>query len=45
MFFTKSRLESYIANESAYRNSLNFNESLTEFDIFLSHSYADKKRE
>ena len=43
MYFTKSRLRSYTANESIVKNSLNFSEAVSEFDIFLSHSYADKE--
>ena len=43
MYFTKSRLRSYTANESILKNSLNLSEAVSEFDIFLSHSYADKE--
>lgn len=43
MYFTKSRLRSYIANESIVKNSFDFREAVSEFDIFLSHSYADKE--
>ncbi|MBQ2644892.1 toll/interleukin-1 receptor domain-containing protein [bacterium] len=43
MYFTKSRLKSagYTYNYSSVRNSIN--ENTDSFNIFLSHSYADKE--
>ena len=43
MFFTKSRLKNYLFSESIVKNSLNYVSLDTKFDIFLSHSYADKE--
>lgn len=43
MFFTKSRLKNYSFSESVAKNSLNYKSLDTTFDIFLSHSYADKE--
>ena len=42
MYFTKSRLWSDKGYSYTLNNSLTRNESLDSFDIFLSHSYADK---